>query len=109
MSIPDWLSWNQNSVFESQSEIDTWQGGICKSCRLLRSRPAGEERFFQQEGGVLFGGGFSGRLQRSFREGGFCLGFGGGELEGKEKKLQRGKFFLATKEKVSEGKVFLRW
>ena len=38
MSIPDWLSWNQNSVFESQSEIDTWQGGICKSCRLLRGR-----------------------------------------------------------------------
>ena len=35
MSIPDWLSWNQNSVFESQSEIDTWQGGICKSCRLV--------------------------------------------------------------------------
>nr|CAN72970.1 hypothetical protein VITISV_018183 [Vitis vinifera] len=38
VSIPDWLSWNQNSVFESQSEIDTWQGGICKSCRLLRGR-----------------------------------------------------------------------
>ena len=38
MSIPDWLSWNQNSVFESQSEIDTWQGGIYKSCRLLRGR-----------------------------------------------------------------------
>ena len=53
MSIPDWLSWNQNSVFESQSEIDTWQGGICKSCRLLRSRPAaggGPKRFLRGRG-----------------------------------------------------------
>ncbi|RVW13591.1 hypothetical protein CK203_091908 [Vitis vinifera] len=33
VSIPDWLSWNQNSVFEGQSETDTWQGGICKSSR----------------------------------------------------------------------------
>ena len=68
VSIPDWLSWNQNSVFESQSEIDTWQEGICKKLQTVRGAgwPAAREgdwvRF--SGGGVLF------RWCFSIREGG---------------------------------------
>ena len=69
VSIPDWLSWNQNSVFESQSEIDTWQGGICKSCRLLRgSRPAAGGRSFWLEEGVLWRCAFSIRERKAVTE-----------------------------------------
>ena len=98
VSIPDWLSWNQNSVFESQSEIDTWQGGIYKSCRLLRSRPAGEERFFWLEGGVLFGRGFFRQVQGVFP--------GQRELE-EEEPERRGVVFVGFSIREEAAEIFL--
>ncbi|RVW18272.1 hypothetical protein CK203_114408 [Vitis vinifera] len=114
VSIPDWLSWNQNSVFESQSEIATWQGGICKSCRLLRGA---EERVLL--GCQLHGSGngtWGCRRVRSLGGGELLFGFfgevPGGWLQKEEKeesfreetrgrRLLRGDF-EATGERVRE-------
>ncbi|RVW25121.1 hypothetical protein CK203_117006 [Vitis vinifera] len=102
VSIPDWLSWNQNSVFESQSEIDTWQRGICKSCKLLRGV---EERVLL--GCQLHGSGDGtwgcrrvvpgGWLQKEEKEESF-------REETRGRRLLRGDF-EATGERVREGKT----
>ena len=68
VSIPDWLSWNQNSVFESQSEIDTWQGRNLQKLQVVEEQASWERsvsfgwrvgcflagRLFQKGGGIFF-------------------------------------------------------
>ena len=81
MSIPDWLSWNQNSVFESQSEIDTWQGGICKKLQVVEGQKRAAEK-------GVFGGQAVGDIER--RE----------ELEGSSERKPGG-FFWSWRRRFS--------
>ena len=82
VSIPDWLSWNQNSVFESQSEIDTWQGRNLQKLQVVEEQASWRGAFLLAGGwGAFWQGGFFRKVEGFFLRGFFPL-MRGKELSG---------------------------